>query len=467
LATLRAEIKATDRATFQAFLQRWQHVDPRDRLTGEAGVAAVVEQLTGLARPALGWERDYLPARIERYDGAWLSRLASTGGVVWAAAPRRDKAPGPGVALATVRFFERGTGALWLPRDEAPAISETASIIRTALAEHGASFLGDLQTATDVGPLAARDALRELVTAGVVTNDTIEALREVVRTRALPLKRSDDPDPTRWLPAGFTPSAGRVVQRRINVTRLPRWRRPDRPGSTSAAGWVGRWSLLTPPGSDGRPSIEEEQASEIARHWLARYGVVARDWWRRERPPIGWRAIYHELKRLEYRGEVRRGYFVEGLAGAQFALPDAVEHLRAMRDDPDAPFVAFAASDPANVHSLPRSPLEPAGERDALAHPRGSGAVLVTRRGVVLLAAEGRGRRVRFAPGIDDETLLGALTALSAHLTRGDSGERHRRVRTLETIDGAPAGTGPRLAVFRRAGFRLAGMTLDYPERQR
>ncbi len=104
-------------------------------------------------------------------------------------------------------------------------------------------------------------------------------------------------------------------------------------------GWVGRWSLLrpvessqsgqlAPAGTWGTRPSEEEHAESIARQWLDRYGIVTRDWWRRERPPVSWRAIYRELKRLEYRGEVRRGYFVRGLGGAQFALPSAVERLR-------------------------------------------------------------------------------------------------------------------------------------------
>ena len=249
-----------------------------------------------------------------------------------------------------------------------------------------------LQSATELGPLTSHDALRELVAAGIATNDTVEALREVLRAPTLPGRRRRDreqTDPTRWLPADFTPGPSRpVIWRRPSQARLPKWRRPDVTAPT--AGWVGRWSLVR----HVDPPDEQAQAEAIARQWLERYGVVTRDWWRRERPPVSWRSIYRELKRLELRGEIRRGYFVHGLAGAQFALPEAVEQLRAARDDADAPVIVMAASDPANPYALTLD----AASLPPLARPRGRGSVLVTRAGQVMLAAEGRGRRVQVAP---------------------------------------------------------------------
>jgi ATP-dependent Lhr-like helicase len=165
---------------------------------------------------------------------------------------------------------------------------------------------------------------------------------------------------------------------------------------------------------------------------------------------------------MEYRGEVRRGYFVDGLGGGQFALPEAVERLRAAREDADAPIIAFSASDPANPYSLPRSPLAPKAERDPLARPRGAGAVLVTRGGVVMLAAEGRGRRIVLAPALSDADLAAAGRALIDYVSRGASAHR-RRATTLETIDGVAAISSPRAAVFRHLGFRHGGLGLDYP----
>lgn len=187
-------------------------------------------------------------------------------------------------------------------------------------------------------------------------------------------------------------------------------------------GWSGRWSLVRKPGVMGRVPDPEDHGAAVARAWLDRYGVVSRDWWRRERPPVSWRTIYQELKRLEFRGEVRRGYFVRGLAGAQFALPDAVERLRevAGSDPQDAPFVVMTTSDPANPYTLSLEGIE----RDPLSRPRGSGALLVMQAGRVALAVEGRGKRIVTADWLSAAQVTEARRALAAHL-RGERGARY------------------------------------------
>ena len=148
------------------------------------------------------------------------------------------------------------------------------------------------------------------------------------------------------------------------MRRLPKWRPPTegQPDNRSIT-WPGRWALVRTSGIMGASDDESTLAEAVARQWLDRYGVVTRDWWKRERPTVSWRAIYRELKRLEFRGDVRRGYFVRGLAGAQFALPSAVEQLRTsgpatpVTEDGESrgtsiPLVVMAASDPANPYSL-------------------------------------------------------------------------------------------------------------------
>ncbi len=469
LAALRRQIRPVGLPAFAAFLQHWQHVDPRTRLAGPEGLRTVLHQLQGLSRPGEGWERDYFPVRLERYDPAWLGELAAAGELVWAGVPRiRPGDRGDEIRLAGISFFTRGEGSLWLP-EEAPApLSDAAVAVRDALARHGASFIADLQAVTGLEAAAVREALRELVALGLVTNDTIEAMREVIRARALPGRpRPGEPDPTRWLPADFTPSPGRpIVQRRPSLRRLPKWRRPDLPGPSH--GWVGRWWLLRP--REGAPGVawgkrlpDEEHAEIVARQWLLRYGVVTRNWWKRERPPVSWRAIYRELKRLEYRGEVRRGYFVEGLSGAQFALPDAVELLRGVSaETAGAPWVALAASDPANPYTLP---LDPA-VRDPLGRPRGGRALMVARSGEVALSAEGRGRgdRIAVRPGLAAGDVVAAVRVLAAYVMRRGGGRLGGGRYVVSMIDGVPAASSAHAAAFMEAGFRRGMRGLEYRE---
>ena len=458
LAALRKSIEPVELPVYARFLQRWQHVDPRDRLEGLEGVRRLFEQLQGLPRPGSAWEREYLPARLAKYESTWLSQLAAQGSLVWAAEGKRDDAGA--AVLSAVRLIERGTGRLWLREPDRPEqLSEAARAAHDALVRQGASFLADLQAASGLSGLALREALRELAAAGLVTNDTIEAMREVVRARPLPPDSvTRETDASRWLPTDFTPSPGRpVVQRRPNLRRLPKWRRPDR---DAAGGWVGRWAPLRTPGTMGGPIPDDEAAERIARQWLERYGVVARDWWLRERPAIAWRAIYHELRRLEFRGEVRRGYFVRGLAGAQFALPDAVERLREPLDT-DEPMVAFAASDPANPYSLKVA----AEHLPPLARPRGGGGVLVTRAGRPVLLAEGRGRRVNILPDLPAADVERAAHALVRHLLAAPSSLRRSRDVEIRRINGAPASTSPHAEAFARAGFRRGSGALRYLEK--
>lgn len=164
------------------------------------------------------------------------------------------------------------------------------------------------------------------------------------------------------------------------------------------------------------------------------------------------------FKRMEFRGEVQRGYFVAGLAGAQFALPDAVDMLRAplpsdSREEP----VVMASSDPANVYALSL----PGVEIDSIARPRGSGALLVTVAGIVVLSAEGRGRRITIRPGVEPAVINAAIAALVAHVSSARGAGRGNDV-VVETIDGEPAGTSAWAQVLRDAGFRSEGRSFRY-----
>ena len=454
LAAARRSIQAVELSTLAGFLQRWQHLDPRDRVTGSSGLSRIVRQMFGIARPAEGWESDYLPSRVDGYESDDLARLGLTGELVWAGTGKYDEKSGTRT-FSGARLMERGTGQSWLALQDPGSLGDGGLLVQETLARQGASFFADLQAATGLGTRALRDALRELVAAELVTSDAPEAMRDVARWRPMPpVPGHGAPDPTRWLPEGFAPTRP-VVQRRANLRRLPKWRRPDVPGAVHEAAWRGRWTLLRTPGVLGAPLADEERAELVARQWLERYGIVSRDWWRRERPPVSWRSIYHELKRMELRGEVRRGYFVQGLGGAQFALPNAVELLRAAKDDAEAPMIVMSASDPANPYSLNLDNVP----RVAHERPRGRGAMLVTRGGRVLLSAERGGRRLFIAPDLSAEETTAAARALLHRLTEGSTA---RRDVIVESVNGDPAVTSPFAASLGAAGLRATTSGLRY-----
>jgi ATP-dependent Lhr-like helicase len=460
LAAARRQIEAVSLQTFALFMLRWQHIAPDTRLQGHDGLADAMRQLYGIARPPHGWESEYLPARVEDVRPAALSQLSASGELVWVGEGARDAGADAALGkLRGVRFLRRGSERAWLAPITDPVVTERAQAVRKLLQSRGALFFFELQQATSSGSHALRDALRELVVAGLVTNDTVDALGHVARWRPLfQDRRPDDPDPSRWLPADFVPSPNRpVVQRRVNVRRLPRWKRPDREGGD--APWPGRWSLLDREATSTHHLEKEEGAlaALVATQWLDRYGVVARDWWRRERPPVPWRAIYRELRRMELRGDVRRGYFVSGLAGAQFALPAAVEQLRAAASSPDGDeLVVIAASDPANVWSLPVV-AEPGGVRDTFARPRGARALLVLRGGRVIMTSDAHARAVAVRPDLSAETMTAAVRALVKRVAA-----RRSRDIVVETIDGANASTSPHASAFIAAGLRLTTAGLRY-----
>jgi ATP-dependent Lhr-like helicase len=446
LAQARKQIEAVDLTRFSRFLQHWQHLDPATRLDGNDGTVTVVRQMYGLARPAETWEREILPGRVEGYESEAVARLISAGEMVWIGGTAQTK-PDEAGDLSTIRFVRRGTARAWIGDEAAQPLSDHAQRVLESLRTDGASFFDELLTSTSLTTRQLRDALREVVGAGLATNDTVDALRAVVRWRPIVSPRDrNQPDPTRWLPADFRPSENRyVVQRRPNLRRLPKWKRPDREGAEQTT-WPGRWSLVRTSRILGAETDENHWAEQIARQWLARYGVVSREMWRRERPAIGWRAIYRELKRLEFRGDVRRGYFVRGLSGAQFALPEAVELLRSSENAQEAQPVVMAATDPANVYGLPM-PQEPA--RDPFVRPRSRGALLVSIDGLVVLIAERRGERVATRPEASDADVTRAARTLLEHRLA-----RSTRDLTVETIDGVPASGSARLDAFRAAGFR-------------
>ncbi|MFQ5668271.1 MAG: DEAD/DEAH box helicase [Candidatus Binatia bacterium] len=334
IAGLRREIEAVSAAEFIRFLVRWQHVHPGTQLHGRTGVVQVIKQLQGIELPASAWERKVLPARISLYDTADLDRLCLAGEVAWGRLRLPDAGGGDEEGLSPAPTRRRASPTRVAPlalvmREALPALLEAADVDVTAdispaarevlahLQQHGASFLVDIARATGRLITETEEALWELVARGVVTGDGIAGLR----TLLLPdVKRRRPRRRLHALHGGLAPRL------------LP----------------AGRWALLrtVSPVSAASNSANEFFAAQL----LRRYGVVFRELLVREVRAPAWRVLRDIYRRMEARGAIRGGRFVAGFVGEQFALPDAVDALRAVRrTSPDVKPVVIAAADPLNL----------------------------------------------------------------------------------------------------------------------
>ncbi len=422
LAVLRAEIEPADQRGLARFEPAWQGVD-RHPPSG-AGVDRLREALVPLqavALPAEVWERDVLPRRVGAYSPAWMDQLCASGEVVWVGAGALGRHSGR-VAL----YFREDAPALGPPSGGRaagdPPIESRHAAVRERLAA-GACFFTDLLIDVDLPPQGLQDSLWELVWAGEVTNDAFAPLR----APRLTLARGQ-----RSLAAGAGASrrAGRFAGRR-------------RAGS--AAQLQGRWSLTEPLfRGQADPSRSRRALAELL---LERYGILTREQVLAEGVAGGFSAIYPELSQLETLGIARRGYFVEGLGGAQFALPGAVERLRGLPDRNAAPLV-LSAIDPAQPYgaALPW----PASGRDGLRRPaRVAGAYVVLTDGDPVLYLERGGRALQTLVPAADPRLEPALEALVAHVRSG----RGRRI-GLEKVDNESAMTSALAPLLVALGFQ-------------
>lgn len=344
LQTLRKQIEAVTPAVYMRWLLFWQHLAPQSQLTGEEGLLHALQQLEGFEAPAVEWERTLLPARIANYDPRWLDALCLSGTVGWGRVsphPAWNTADGSAprrvipTNAAPITFYLRDT-ADWfahaLERQSieesrlAAALSPEALQIRTLLQQRGACFAADLQRLTTFTRQQTQHGLWELATAGLAAADGFDQLRAIM-------------DP-----------------RRKSTTT-------DTPGKRPTRNTAGRWSLLTedttPITSDSpqqaaiaRARRTDAALESAARMLLARYGILFRDLLVRESNAPKWRDLLNILRRLEARGEVRGGRFVTGFGGEQFALPEAVESLRASRSRDCAAVIHVAAADPLNLAGI-------------------------------------------------------------------------------------------------------------------
>ncbi len=324
LARKRNEIQPVAPMEFMRFLIRWQGVG-EDRREGEAGLLAVLQQLEGFAVSAGAWETDILPARVQRYLPQMLDRLCSTGQVAWwrPFAPALDEAArksGP-VRATPIVLCERGHLAFWQalpePGEAPPNLGDPARRVLEGLRAQGASFFSDLVHGTGLLRAEVEQALAELVAHGLATCDSFAGLRALT------------------LPASRRPDRAGARQHRRGSHRVDE---------------AGRWSLQRAPQPQARPqALADPGVDHIARVLLRRYGVVFRKLLEREDHLPPWRELFYVYRRMEARGEIRGGRFVNGFSGEQFALPDAATMLRKTAKEEAADLVSISAADPLNL----------------------------------------------------------------------------------------------------------------------
>jgi ATP-dependent Lhr-like helicase len=430
LAVLRKEIEPAEARELARFLPAWQGVD-RHPASG-AGIdrlREVLVPLQGLALPADVWESEVLPRRVGAYSPSWMDQLCAAGEVVWIGAGALGRNSGR-VAL----YFREDLALLGPPpyRGELPE-GEAHDAVRARL-EAGACFFTDLLVGLDgFSPEEIQEALWDLAWAGQATNDAFAPLRAPRLTLARAQRE--------------------VAARGGRAVRAGRFGAARRRGG-AAAQVQGRWSLTAPlmagdVGVGGDPSPRRRALAELL---LERYGIVTREQVLAEGIPGGFSSIYPELSQLETLGVARRGYFLEGLGGAQFALPGAVERLRARGGPgaPEAPPLVLAAVDPAQPYgaALPwpkRGDEQPAGRRPA----RAAGAYVVLVGGDPVLYLERGGRALQTLVEAGDGRLEPALAALVEHVRTGAI----KRL-GLEKVDGEIALTSPLGPALLALGFQ-------------
>jgi ATP-dependent Lhr-like helicase len=402
LSVLRREIEPVGPASMAAFSVAWQGVR-EDPPASQSALTDALARLTGAVIPASVLERDVLAARVSDPE-TLLDRLLLDGDLVWVGHGSLGTSDG------RLALYPRSSlSVLWRGPQDMPAAPEAGAIVEY-LESRGASFFRDIYNGTGGGdPGVLLDHLWDLVWTGHVTNDTLAPVRAFTQQR--PTRRTGRPG----LPSQFPPQAG------------------------------GRWSSTA--------HLIASEASDTERHaaWahllLDRYGVVTRSAILSEGYPGGFSALYPVFSHLEETGRVRRGYFVEGLGGSQFALPGAVDRLRS---DPPREITVLAATDPANPYGATLT--WPEIEEGRLA--RDAGAYVLLWEGE-LVGYLDRGRR-HLTVLADDMSVYGSLGRGLSQIAA-----RHRRT-TVNTVNGRPAPGSPIAPALAEWGFATAPRGLTY-----
>jgi ATP-dependent Lhr-like helicase len=318
LKQLRSEIEPVSPADFMRFLFNWQGLD--EPAEGIAALERVMLQLEGISLPAGSWEEDILPVRLQPYFSNDLDELCSSGKLTWlrlhTPASKDNRRRNPAIKTTPLAFIFRPHLMIWYQNEQTvpEGLSSSALKVLEVLKQWGASFFDELQQQTGLLKTQLENTLGELVAWGLVNSDQFQGLRALI-----------------------TPQKKQSRSRRRPVLQTP-----------LAAG--GRWSLIRPPLQNEN---EHQRIEHIARTLLTRYGVVFRKLLERESALPPWRELLYVFRRLEARGEIRGGRFVQGFAGEHFALPEAVSLLREARKQQHyEQLVTISCADPLNLTGI-------------------------------------------------------------------------------------------------------------------
>jgi ATP-dependent Lhr-like helicase len=436
LAKLRREVEPVEQHTLARFLTHWQGLlSPRRSRHGHLdALLDAIESLQGAPLPASLLESAILPARIAEYASAGLDTLIAAGEVTWAGVEPIGERDGR-IALFLADKFP----LLMQQRPQTEPLTEREEKLLSVLESTGASFFDALHAAVGGGyPGETIDALWNLVWRGLITNDSLHALRAYIAK----------PDSAR-------------APRRLQTGAVFRSRKTTPPTAQ------GRWSLLpvrAQKGSENAGPSATEASHALALQLLNRYGVLMRESVAAENVPGGFSAVYDVLKALEESGRIRRGYFVAGLGATQFALPAAVDLLRQLRTAPpeEKPeFVQLAAADPANPYgSVLRWPELPVADEDSESAPRlltrSAYAEVILRNGqLVAWLRRGNPNVLVFLPPEEPERSQAASGLAHFLCARGQErmrGGSHQGV-LITTINGQPVAAHPMARFLMDAGF--------------
>ena len=440
---LRKQIEPVGIDVFVRFLTRQHGLLPDARRSGTNGLFEVVAMLQGLDLPAVVWERDLLPSRLDKYRPEWLDELCLTGEVGWGRLfpPRRNGERSRPMASLTkvvpVSMFLR-SDADWLQAESLPsdpaALSSPGRQVYDLLVRRGAMFAADLLTDTRMLPVQLHEVLGELVTHGFLTADGISGLRTLIAFRA------GDADP-----AAARNGRG-MHRRRVPLKGAGRWSlwRRGASGSdegqplSSALPGAGAGDPSSMPSADVArergPADQKAERREVVEQWawqlLRRWGVLFRDLLEREDGAPRWFELLQVLRRLEARGEIRGGRFITGVGGEQFALGDTVKTLRQLRDDgPRQEFVVISAADPLNLVGI------------LTAHPRvtrNASSRIAWLDGVPVAARVADKLQYLVAPTPELQRLVESADGLRNRMGKGPP----RRVADKGGAAAAPAGAG-------------------------